>query len=111
MSGTLWDGLRATLRLPVAYEMLEWIDARGSDVGVLPQIELTVELRMWFVAALGADANEVQKRIFRAEAWHLRGVVSRIEQRMRPCAFGRTVQQVVPEQIDRADATSGRIFA
>jgi hypothetical protein len=66
VSVMFWDGLRATLRLPMAYEMLEWIDARGSNVGVLPEIELAVELRM------------------------------------RPCAFGRAVQQVMPEQIARA---------
>jgi len=45
----------------------------------LPQIDLAVELRMRFVAALRADTDEMQERIFRAEIGHLRGVISRIE--------------------------------
>lgn len=73
------DGLRATLRLPIANEMLERIDARGFHVGVLPQIELTIESRMRLVAALGADADKMQERIFRTKIGHLRGIIGRIE--------------------------------
>jgi hypothetical protein len=85
VSVMFWDGLRATLRLPMAYEMLERIDARCSDVGVLPEIELTVELRMRRSAGAPVGLEIMQQRIFAplVQIGMTRQIQSTVQQGMR----------------------------